>query len=243
MEIDKKNRSEGGTARRILIILLISTLVLAGLHLLLQALNLEVYHQQHGQFYELSNRFDLDDEASVPTWFSLVLFLLISVGAAFARYLEKNKDVRRVWGLVALIALLFSIDEASGLHEFALQTLHVMFYQEAAPTESSNAWLLVAPFVLAAGLWMLWKMFQHFPRRTMILFGISGVIFLTGAMGIDLIISINERETFLNQGLMVAAEETLELLGMVMVCYTIADYIEQRHGRRFAKAVAQLRQG
>ncbi len=42
---------------------------------------------------------------------------------------------------------------------------------------------------------------------------LAGFIFGTGAIGIDQVISVVERENFLSQGIMVGIEETLELVG------------------------------
>lgn len=238
METGKHNRS---IARRLLIVLIITTLVLLGLHLLLQFVNLNVYHQQHGQFYELSNRFDFDDEASVPTWFSQFLYLLIAMGAGLAAYLETNRTRRRIWTLIAVVSLIFSIDEIGALHEFVLQTLHVIFFADAAPGAFSNAWLLVLPLiVIAAGLF-IGSMVRHFPRRTLLLFTSAVVIFLIGAVGVDMVTSVLERESFANQGILVGIEEMLELLSLVVIVYAVADYLERWHGETVRRALAQLK--
>jgi len=156
-------------ALKILYILLGSVLIVLCMHLLLQAVNLNVYHQQHGQFYELSNRFDFDDEASVPTWLSQFLYLCISVMAALAAYLLPKGSTRRLWVIIAVFAFIFSIDEIAGLHEFVLQTLHVIFYSDAGPGTYANAWLLVAPFLIIGSAWFIYSMASSFPRKTLLL--------------------------------------------------------------------------
>lgn len=228
-------------ARRLLLILLATTFVLLGLHLLFQAVNLGVYHQQHGQFYELSNRFDFDDEASVPTWFAQFLYLLIAAAAGLAAYLQTGKQ-RRLWTVISLSALLFSIDEIAGLHEYVLQTLHVIFFKDAAPGAFANAWLVIAPFLLALAAGFIYLMARSVPRRTLVFFAAATGTFLFGAVAVDIVASQVYRETFLNQGLVVGLEETFELLSLVIVAYAIADYTESEFGHNIRRAFREARQ-
>ena len=229
------------SALYLLKILVLTTLFLLGMHLLLQYLNWEVFYQQNGFVYELANRFDLDDEASVPTWFSQVMFLFIGTGAAWTAFLSRTVAIRRLWQLIAVIGVLLSIDEISGLHELFLQSLHNLFFRDAAPTSLNNAWLIVAPFILLAVTLFIWKVAKLLPKRTILLFVGAISIFLVGAIFVDLLASIVERESFLNQGLLIAAEETLELFGIVTVLYAIADYIETQHVSQIKSLFKHLR--
>ena len=228
-------------ATRMLWVLVCFTLILTGVHLLFQYLNIVVFYQQVGQFYELSNRFDFDDESSVPTWFSQLLFLVIGASAFLAGYLQTNKPARRLWWMIAAVGLVFSLDEISGLHERVLQSIHVMFFQDASPTGLANAWLVVLPFVLVASAWLIWKMLHFLPRRTIFLFTLSGVVFLSGAIFVDMLASTAPRETYLNQGVYIAMEETLEFLGTVLGLYAIVSYLEAYHHGAISRAVKQLR--
>lgn len=226
---------------RLLGILLKVTFILLIFHLLLQSLNWLVYHQQQGQIYELANRFDLDDEASVPTWFSQIFYLVIGILALLAAYLQTNRSIQRIWQVIAGFVFLFSIDEVAGLHEYFLQTLHVIFWQDASPTNQNNAWLLVAPFIVLGGAWFVWKALKLLPRRTIFLFGVAGLTLIIGAVFVDLLGSVVERESFLQQGVFVAAEEMLELLGSIIGLYAVADYLERYHIKEIAGALRHLK--
>ena len=240
--IEKLGKTAGRVQSiRLLRMLLKITLLILFIHLLLQFLNLNVYHQQNGQIYELSNRFDFDDESSVPSWFSQALFLAIGVFALLAAYLQTKKAQRRLWGIIALLGLVCSIDEVAALHERVLQTIHVTFYQDASPTGLDNAWWIIAPLLLIVGGWLVWMMVRLLPRRTMLLFVVSGTTFLVGAVVVDLITSVVSREWFLNQGILVAAEEIVELLASVFALYAIADYLEGNHGTALSNAARQLK--
>lgn len=221
--------------------LLVSLFALIVAHFSLQALNWLVYHQQHGQFYELANRFDFEDEVSVPTWFSQILLLSIGLCGILISYLETVKKRRIIWGLIGVGGVLLSIDEGSGLHEFVLQTLHVMFFSDASPTGQANAWLIVLPFILLLAGWFIYYMFSAIPRATLYLFILSGAVYLVGAIGVDLITSVVERESFLNQGVLVGIEETLELLGTILFLYATVRYTELTHGTAIKRAVRELK--
>lgn len=198
-------------------------------HLLLQYLNLEVFYQQQGQIYELSNRFDLDDEASFPTWVSQFLFLSIAMLAFASSYFSKTVGQKNVWRVIGLGGLMMSIDEIAGLHEYLLQTVHVIFFRDASPTSLDNAWLILAPFIVAGSLILFWFCLKNLPKRTVSLLAFATFTFLMGAVVIDVLISVSARETFLNQGLMVAIEEGLELIGLVIGVYAIANYLDRAH--------------
>lgn len=228
-------------APRLLVGLLLFWMVLVSLHLLFQYLNLEVYKELHGQVFELSNRLDFDDESSLPTWFAQAQFLGIGVAALLAGFLQKDATSRRLWNIIACVALIFWVDEVAAIHEFILQFVHLLFYQEAIPTFLNNAWVLIIPFVLLFGLWLAYKMYQIFPRRTVVLFVFSATIFLIGAVGIDILTSTEMKHTFWSQGVLVAIEESLELLGTITMFYAVVDYLERYRVAPIRKAIAQLK--
>lgn len=226
----KQNKSgDSPYAQRLLRLLLMAIGLIVVVHLVLQYLNFVAYGQQNGQIYELSNRFDLDDEASVPTWFSQVLFLLAGVGSFLAAAVQTERAQRRLWLLLGVLGIWLSVDEVAALHEYALQTIHVLAYQDSSPTMQFNAWWLVAPVLAAAASWLLWHIVRLLPRRTTMLFAAGGALFLVGAVAVDVLANTAARETFLNQGILVALEEGMELVGCATVLYAIVDYLERTH--------------
>jgi hypothetical protein len=133
-----------------------------------------------------------------------------------------------------------SLDEAASLHEHSLQTLHVYVFKEAAPTVTQNAWLLVLPIVLAFAVAFSYVLYNYFPRRTSKLFILGGAIFLTGAIAVDVLSSGVLTESFAHQGIMVGAEESLELIGSVVILYAIVDYIERFRSKELASKLRRL---
>jgi hypothetical protein len=226
---------------RLLRILVGAVLAILCAHLLLQYLNLVIFHEQNGQIFELSNRLDLDDETSVPTWFSQILFLAIGISALLAAYLQTNKASRRLWGFIAAVGLVFSMDEAASLHEFILQSIHLIFFQDSAPTIFKNAWWLIMPLILLAATGLFWQMIRLLPKRTLYIFWTGGIIFLIGTIVIDALTVAVPKDTFLSQGVMVGIEETLELLANIIILYAISDYIETRYYDELIKRLRRLK--
>lgn len=187
----------------------------------------------------------MDDEASLPTWFSQVLFALIAVAAALAVMLEKLRIKRVLWAVISFIGLFLSIDEVAGIHEQALQTIHVLFFQDSGATILDNAWFIVMPFVLLAIFLLGKQMIKHFPLRLITVAGAGLTVFLVGAVGVDVFtqgLNISDLSLeFMQQGLFVALEEGLELTGVIIVLYSIMEYIEQHYHKQVIQSIKALR--
>lgn len=228
-------------AVKLLKILLCLTVGIVVLHVFLSYVSIVVYNEQHGFIFELSNRFDMNDETSVPQWFTQALFLAISATAFLAAYMADKKGVRRLWLIIASVGLLMSIDDVATLHEFVLQTLHNTFFLDMAPTFVRNAWLILVPFVLMGLIWFFVKMLHLFPRRTTTLIMIGSMIFLAGAVFVDSLTNVVADEPFLRRSVMGGVEGALQLVGTIILLYAIVDYLERHHRKALAAARKQLK--
>src|SRR5690606_15947542 len=128
---------------KLLIVWITVSLVLLFVHLALKYVSVVMHQEQHLVFFELSNRFDMNDENSVPQWFTLVSFLAITAGAWLASRLSTRPAERRLWAIIAFVALLLSIDDASAIHESVLGILHLTFFDDLPATFTRNAWLMI----------------------------------------------------------------------------------------------------
>ncbi len=216
----------------------IGTLIVA--HLTMQYLDLNVYHQLNGQVFEISNRVDFDDEASIPTWISQAILLAIAASAFFAGLLQKTKAAKRAWISIGIVGLLLSIDEVSAMHELLLQTTHLLLYNEASPTLYQNAWLILLPFIAIAGSILAYVVIKYVPRKTILLMMLGSVILVLGAAVVDALTNADNVNTFTTKGIMVAIEESLELIGSSTILYAILDYLETNHGGQIRAARKKL---
>ncbi len=235
-----KRGKSGSIARRVLNVLLVVVAVTMFGHLLLQHLNLNVFDEKQVYVYELSNRLDLDDESSIPTWIAQAMLLSVAVLAFFTAYLEKRRASKTVWLIIGLVGLVFSLDEIASLHELILQVIHILALGFVPPTIVANAWLIVLPFVLAFGLWLLRLMTKTLPQRTIRLFMVAGGLFVVGAAGVDILTSTTDASLFFVQGILVFIEEGMELIATAIAIYAIVDYLEQTHGAVIGRAHRQL---
>src|SRR5690606_8259973 len=126
------------------------------LPVLLKYISVVIFAEQHGSFYELSARLDVNDENSVPQWFSQLLFLAVGVSSLFAAYLSKERSKAIFWSTVGVIGVLLSLDDAATLHEYLLQGVHNELFQDVVASFFINAWLVILPFVLLIGAGLAW---------------------------------------------------------------------------------------
>lgn len=214
--------------------------ILAIVHLIMQYLDLNVYHQLNGQVFEISNRVDFDDEASIPTWISQVILLGISLSAFFAAFLQKQVQAKQAWTSIGVVGLILSIDEVAALHELILQTAHLILYQESRPTIYQNAWIVLLPFIVALGALLAVKIIKHVPRKTTFLMIVGAGILVFGAAVVDALTNADNVNTFAIKGVMVAIEESLEIIGTSTIMYAILDYLETNFGGQIRAAREKL---
>lgn len=208
-------------------------------HLAMQHLNL-AYDEKHGQIFEVSNRLDVDDEASVPTWFSQAIWIGVALASGLAYYLNKKSSARWTWLVMVGIGVVFSIDEVSGLHELSLQSLHLLVFGLEQPTSRLNAWWLVLPVILVLGTIFLRRLYKIMaPSNWFIMLG-GWMLFMTGAVGFELYGNDIPHNTFYYQGIITAIEEGLEMLGGIIVLYAILRYLSLTHGPQIKRAAKQL---
>lgn len=209
--------------------------ILLTLHLAFQHLNL-AYNEKHGQIFEISNRFDVDDEASVPTWFSQAVWIGVAGASLLAARLSKVKAINKLWLVMALIGLVFSIDEVSGLHELSLQSLHLLFFGLEQSSSTVNAWWLVLPLVLVFGLWFVWKLLKVLQLKPWLIMMAGWTFFLIGAVGFELYGNDIPHNTFLYQGIVTGVEEGLEMLGGIIILCVILNHLDTAHASEIKQA-------
>ena len=200
--------------------LLVAVVVaLLAMHLVLQY---DRFHAAHTP-WEIQQLFDLDEEQSVPNWYSSAALGLAALLTALigARARDDRGPAAPRWRAMAWILLYLSFDEVAGLHE----TVNSL---------SPISWTI--PFGLLAlvvGAWLLpfvWRL----PPATR--FGIiaAGVIYVTGAVGIELVSSqffdeSNKRQ--FDYAFFTVAEEGMEMLGIVVLIRTLLKHMEREGGQ------------
>lgn len=196
--------------------LVISTVLMLCVHSLLTIV--------HYKFFELPwllrELFDVDEEESIPTWFSSALLLLTSlvlfVTASLAR---QSKDSHAAyWFGLGLGFGFMSADEIAGFHE-TLNT--VTEFSWALPG------LLVATIVGVAYL----RFLSSLPSATAIRFIMSGAVFVGGAVGVELATEpylYDDALDTMAYNLWTPVEEGMEIGGVIMFLSALFDYLASR---------------
>lgn len=176
--------------------------------------------------------FNFNREANIPTFYSSILLFTIAVFLLFLGVLsKKDSDNKHFYWIVLSFAFLFiSIDETVKIHE-AINGLLSDF------TNASGYlfYVWVVPYgLLALGFAALYyfKFIRYLPSKTKNLFMISLVIFLSGAIGCEILgaklVSTVGSENILYTALF-TLEETLEILGASIFLYALVLYFQQNY--------------
>lgn len=214
-------------------------LILLGVAIALVAANLV------GQYYKsfvgtdefilkIIKKLNLDEEVNdLPTWYQSSTLLLSSVLLIVIAFIRKSlQDIdARFWAMMALIFLYLSIDESVSIHEQLTVPLR----------EATNAhgllffsWVIPAFILLAVLALISFKSLWRLSAKTRWLFIISGAIYVSGAMGIEMV-GASYYEVFLesNQSakdygyvLLTTLEEFMEMAGIALFIFSLFRYLE-----------------
>ena len=215
--------------RRIALCLIAIVIALAGAHI---GGMVARYVLGYEYAYGLIDTFNLNFENNVPTFFAT--FMLVACAALLAvtaRHYAAAGGGAAWWKWLAILFVFLAVDEDASLHELLIQPL-----RERLPVAGPLYFAWVVPYglaVLLVGLayvrfvWLL-------PVCTRRLFVAAGSIYLTGALGLELAagwyLSQGEGSEDLRYSLLVAAEESLEMSGIVLFIYALLDHLRQRLG-------------
>jgi len=169
--------------------------------------------------------FDVDEEESFSTWFSAIILF----GASFLLFLiardsmcKKEKFSKHWYGLAIGFGIL-SMDEVVGMHE-------------TFNTITEVAWTVPFAYLAIAIFAIYWKFLIHLPTEAKRNFLIAGAVFLSGGLLVehfaDYYVDIYEMDNFGYQ-LLTAFEETLEMVGVILLIRALLQYISSEKPESF----------
>jgi hypothetical protein len=218
--------------RRLLTALLATILALTVVSMTFAYIDRVLQARPFPGFAQIRELVDVNEEGGLAAWFSsgqllLAALLLLGVAAAVAR-----RGGRHVWywrGLVLVFGYL-SLDELVGLHE---KTNSVT--REALDLSGALyfGWVVVAaPIVLIFALAYL-RFVLALPARTRLLVIAAGVMFVTGALGFELVgayIWDSGGAETMTYAVTNTIEEVLEMVAIALFVYAIGAYQQQHLG-------------
>ena len=168
-------------------------------------------------------------EANLPTYFSALVLLGNAILLAFIAYGSKVIG-EKFWHWIGLSAIFvfISLDEMIQIHEQLRAPMEALF--------STSGLLYFAWFIPYIAITILiaiayFKFIMRLPKRILRLFILSAVIFVSGAVGMEMFggmhAEVNGEKT-LTYALMYSFEEFLEMSGAAIFFYALISYIEMK---------------
>ena len=194
----------------------------------------------HERVFDLVRLFDMDRERNIPTLFSTCLFLLNGlVCLAIWKVRSREGLPAATWLVLAGTLFFLGADEFCQIHEYVNERLQTIFHTSGF---FGPVWII--PYGIAAVILftMLVPFFLRLEPGTRKLMALAAAVFLSGAVGIEMItgkyIALAEArrgDAFnmmvdLGYGLFVVVEESLEMLGLVVLSYALLGLLQKAHG-------------
>jgi len=181
--------------------------------------------------------FNLDSEMNFGAWFSSMMMLcsalLLMAIAARAKAAADRHWV--YWALLAAVFMLFSLDETTSIHETAIDPLRGALGSTSG-TGGIFYWAWVIPALVLVPLFAAAYIpfLLALPRRSAALFIAAGGLFVSGALGFELLSGLAISAAGESAPLVTAlaiCEETLEMLGLALFTGALADHAGRVHGQ------------
>lgn len=187
-----------------------------------------LYVVKYVEFEHLLEKFYVDSESSISTWYSTLILLFCSLLlAVIAAYKQKMNDrYTTYWQGLSFIFLFLSVDEAVALHELliertrvALNTSGIFYY----------AWIIPASVLLVIFVLVYLRLLLSLPAKIRLLWITAGIIFLSGTLGVEMLGGwYTEKfgvENF-TYTMIATLEELLEMVGILIFIYALLSYMQ-----------------
>ena len=185
----------------------------------------------HDHAWGMISLFSFNIERNVPTFYAALTILVAAfLLAAVGRRHQSAKEASLPWYFLGLVFLFISFDEVASLHERLIRPA-----RDFLKTGGALYFAWVIPYGVAVLLLALVYIpfLKTLPRRTATIFVVSGVLFVGGAVGMELI-GGNHYELHgpsnLGYGIIFTLEELLEKVGMATFVFGILDYMTRQFG-------------
>jgi hypothetical protein len=177
----------------------------------------------------LTRAFCVDCEQNIPTVYSVLalLFSSLLLGAiAHAKNLDSCR-YKNHWKVLSFIFLYLSLDEGAQFHE---QLIYPMRSLLNATGFLYYTWVVPLGFLVVIFLLSYTPFLFHLPVATRKLFVLASVLYIGGALGMELIGGYQAERwgTSNNLPYLITAtvEESLEMLGIVIFIHALMSYIK-----------------
>ena len=177
----------------------------------------------------ISKYFNFDQESNFPSLYSALSLgfssYILGIIATFKK-VRKSKYARH-WKTLAFIFLFLAVDEACSIHEMSIPVLRGAFDAEGI---LYFTWVIPAFLLLVVFLFAFRKFILSLPVKTKTLFILAGFVYVSGALGMELVGGYLADSSGYNTvyGIASSVEEILEMLGIVIFIHGLLSYIQSQ---------------
>ena len=171
--------------------------------------------------------FRLDEESNIPTFYSAFNLAISSVLLALIAWKKKlnNSRYTKHWQFLSVLFFLLAIDEVAMIHEI----LTILRKPLNASGFFYFTWVVPAIIFLIFLSLMFISVLKSLPKRIRTLFIVAGIIYIGGAIGVEMIGAYHS-ETFgennITYGIITTIEESLEIIGVLVFIYSLLSYLQ-----------------
>jgi len=182
---------------------------------------------------DVLKRFDLGHEPSIPAFYSAIVMLAAAAVLWFLGVYDPHggRHRRVAWRALSIVMVALAIDEVAMFHEMGTAAMERLGIN--SPFHFS--WVVPGGIFTCLIVICFSRLLFSLGRRTRALIVGSGVLFISGAIGMEIIAGLifeaaeSEHEALSSTAhvLLQAVEEGLEMLGMALFLCTLLDYVNQ----------------
>ncbi|MDX1371449.1 MAG: hypothetical protein R3321_03225 [Nitrososphaeraceae archaeon] len=189
------------------------------------------YNYNNGASRFLTAFFNVDVEYNLPTWVNTLYLLINSLLLFVITFLNRKAEKKHSskWLILAFIFFILSTDEIIKLHE-NLNTPIIHYFKTSGYLHF--AWIIPGTIFLLILAITYYKFLFYIPRRTMLLFITSGIIFVCGAIVTEALggnyVDTHQYRDF-TYVIFTTVEESLEMIGLSLFIYSLLDYINNEY--------------
>lgn len=171
-------------------------------------------------------RFDLDSELNFPAFFSSVIILFASQLFFVIYHNCRERQFERYWLYLSFIFLVLALDEATSMHEQLIEPLRIAFNLEGLLYFS---WVLPALLFLLIFVAVYLRFFLSLAVTFRKHFLLSALMYVGGAVGLEMVGGAYAEqmvEVDFTYKMITTLEETLEMMGIILLIHTQLVYIK-----------------
>ena len=178
------------------------------------------------KMFDLQRFCDMGEEANMPTYVSTFNLLLAGGLLALIAHYESSRQRKpdwHWWGL-AIGFVLMSFDEAAMIHEGLVGATLTRYFGHGQGIMYYTWYKLYIPIVILIGLLYV-PFLLRLPLRYSLRLLLAGVLFLSGAIGFEMLESYLVSHGLRGRSVSRLFEETGEMLGVVLAIHVFSLYL------------------